>query len=326
MNRLLVLALSLVIASLARAQPDPNAHGIGRNPPEAQPVRPQDPPRRQPPKPDTPENAARRFVGDIAGYFEPSFTFDVAGARVGYFGPDDFEWAFKNLPTIRALSTVKIDNVRVENQTDNEATVSFTLRPLRPNQGEGEAMPVSLVLRREGNPPGPNFNEVKDAWRVVPPPIEDVLAKPLYETPPLQLAAALATRDPRLLLLIQQYRGLSQLKQLGLGALQFSQDYDEFFVFDDAAHERALRPYLKDDALYTIVGTKDVKWRFNDNLSTLSLAQVKESALTVLFYDGEAPADDKLNFRFGDKTLICFADGHCKALSKNELGDLIWKP
>lgn len=174
----------------------------------------------------------------------------------------------------------------------------------------------------------PGFGGLRTLWRVVPPPIEEILAKPLYQAQPLQLLAALATRDPRLLPAIRQYQGLKQLKQLGMGVAQFTQDYDEFYAFDDAAHERALRPYLKDDSLYTIAGTQNEKWHFNDNLSgtALTLTKLNEMARTVLFYDGSAPDSDHLNFRFGGKTLICYADGHCAALSKDELKDLLWKP
>ncbi len=319
MNRILLLALPLLMVSVALAQPDPQAPGMAVNPPEAQPhlhfnV-------------STPEGAVRNFVNDLKSGLEPGLAFDVVGARPGFYGPDDWPGIFEGLGQLHGLRALKVDAVAGTPDGD-EVTVSVTAHLENKGigqQGKPETFPLKLhrgASEADKSVWPPNANN----WRIVPPPIEEVLAKPLYEVQPLQLAAALATRDPRLLPFIRQQLGLSQLKQLGLGALQFVQDYDAFYAFDDAAHERALRPYLKDDSLFTIAGTKDAKWHFNDNLSTLSLAQVKEPALTVLFYDGEAPADDKLNFRFGDKTLIGFADGHCKALTKNELGDLIWKP
>lgn len=286
--------------------------------------------------PDTPEKAARRFVleagqgvtGPVS--FDLSFVANVAGAKVGFYGPDEFEWAFKNLWPLRQIHRSNIEAARVEDQTENEATVFLTLQPQRMEKGivvaDGEAEEVSLALRREDKPLTPDFAMLKNRWRVVPPKIEDVLAKPLFETPPLQLAAALATRDPRLLPLIRNARGMNQLKQLGLGVAQFTQDYDEFYAFDDAAHERALLPYLKDKSLYTIAGTKDEKWRFNDNLSGVSLANIEKFPQTVLFYDGSAPQSDKLNFRWDNRTLVCFADGHVEQLKRDELEKLIWKP
>jgi prepilin-type processing-associated H-X9-DG protein len=317
MNRILVLALPLVLCSVAFAQPDPNAPGLGVNPPEV----------RQHFNVSTPEGAVRDFVQDLKSGFEPGLQFDVVGARPGFYGTDDWPRIFEDLGQLRGLRALKVDTVKGTPEGD-EVTVSITAHLEDKQTGhQGNPETFTLKLHRGASeadksiwPPDAN------GWRVVPPPIEEVLAKPLYETPPLQLAAALATRDPRLLPAIRQYQGLNQLKQLGLGAMQFTLDYDEFYAFDDAAHERALRPYLKDDSLYTIAGTKDQKWHFNDLLSTLSLAKLNEPARTVLFYDGEAPTSDKLNFRFGDKTMIGFADGHCKALSKDELKDLIWKP
>lgn len=323
MNRILLLALPLLMVSVALAQPD------GAKPPAADP--PQNVPQLAPFT--TPKDAAGYFLGAISSGSELNLSAVVAGAPVGYFGSDEWEKVRTELSTLRAIQDLKIDALNVDTQTATDATVTVTAHHEPKEKGGDEQVAPSqkftldLRLEKQATVPGwMNFAGRANVWRVVPPPIEQVLAKPPYETPPLQLAAALATRDPRLLPLIQQGRGLNQLKQLGLGAVQFVQDYDGFYAFDDAAHERALRPYLKDDSLFTIAGTKDAKWHFNDNLSTLSLAQVKEPALTVLFYDGEAPADDKLNFRIGDKTLIGFADGHCKALTKNELGDLIWKP
>ena len=313
MNRvLLVLALPLVLGSVAGAQPPANTP---------------DPPGGVPsnlPTSDTPVGAARLFLYGVGHDPEVWLGQSVAGAKVGFYGPDEWAAAFHELPRLQGLTNLKVDDVKVQKQTGNEATVEVSLG----EQGTiGNPDVVSLQLRREpkiANQPG--LATYAGGWRVVPPPVDDVLAKPLYETPPLQLAAVLATHDPRLLPAIRQYRGLTQLKQLGLGALQLSQDYNETFAFDDAAHERALRPYLKTDSLYTIAGTKDDKWHFNDNLSTLALAQLNEPARTVLFYDGSAPGSDHLNFRFSDKTLIGFADGHCQALSKDELKNLIWKP
>ncbi|BCM91453.1 hypothetical protein IAD21_03326 [Abditibacteriota bacterium] len=313
MKRFLLTTLPLLISSAALAQPDPNGPGMGVNPPEAQIV----------PNPTTPENAVRKFVADLNGNLDIGLTADVVGARVGFYGTDDWEWAFNNMYPLYSVKNLKIDAINVENQTENEATVSLTFRQQRRNN---EPTTATLQLHRNTEAPAPAFGFLKNIWQIVPPTTEDVIAASFAKTPPFQLAAALALRDPKLLPLIRQQRGLNQLKQLGLGAAQFLQDYDEFFAFDDVAHERALFPYLKDAKLFTITGTTSEKWHFNDNLSTLSSARVNEPARTVLFYDGEAPDNDKLNFRFGDKTLIGFVDGHCKAVSKDELGDLIWKP
>lgn len=279
-----------------------------------------------------PEAAVLKFINDLTIGDEISFSSDVVGARVGYYGPDEWNTLLRQMPGLKAFYALKMQAIQVKKQTDDEATVVLSL-------GEdgliGDPDTVSFQVRRvDGGPP--NQPNPPKMWRIVPPSVEEVLGRPLRETPPMQLAAVMALRDPRLFVAMQQQgglnpanlqdQGLSQLKQIALGTFQFVQDYNEIYAFDDAAHERALRPYLKTDSFYTIAGTKGEKWHFNDNLSALPLAKLDEVARTVLFYDGEAPASDKLNFRFDGKTLVGFADGHCKALSKDELKDIIWKP
>lgn len=316
MNRvLLVLALPLMLVSVARAQPDARELQPGLKGPFS-----------------PPEMAVLKFVQDVSIGNEFSFSSDVVGARVGYYGPDEWNVLLRAMPALNAFRALKMQDIRVENQTEDEATVVLSL-------GEeglvGDPDRVSFQVRQVngGSPNQPNPPKV---WRIVPPSVDDVLARPLDKTPLFQLAAVMALRDPRVLAAIEQQgglnqanlqdQGLSQLKQLGLGVLQFVQDYDLYFSFDDAARERAISPYTKNTSLFTIAGTKSEKWHFNDNLSALPMTQVKEPARTVLFYDGDAPSNDHLNFRFDDKTLIGFADGHCKALSKDELKDLVWKP
>lgn len=329
MNRFSLLLLSLLLCGAANAQPDPNAVGMGANPPEARPV--QEVPAQL--APDTPENGARFFFQALTGDDELKMSLAVAGARVGFFGSDEWEKARRDVYAfgLRHLRSSLIDLVTVEARTEDEATVSLVVRTaVVGDKGQivrrGAPERYTLQLRRDPAGTFPGFGGVANVWRVVPPSVEEVLARPFDETPPLQLAAVLALHDPRLLPRVQQQLGLSQLKQLGLGAFQFALDSVERFALDDAGHERALRPYLKVDSLYTIAGTKDEHWHFNDNLSAQPLAALNEPARTVLFYDGSSPDSEHLNFRFNGKTLICFADAHCQARSKEEVADLIWKP
>jgi len=329
MNRtVLALALVMGLPALATAQPDPDARPMAVNPPEgfnlAQLA------------PDTPQNATRCFIQQLSQISEIGLAAMVAGMPIGYFGSDEWTSAFRQGYPANAISGRSVDAVSVVTQTKDIATVEVTMHiQTQDANGQvirGEPQKETLQLRRETVPTIVIPYQLRTFWRVVPPPIEDVLAKPLDQTPPLALSAAFVTHDPRLLAALEpdkgtpQERALNQLKQLGVGAAQFTQDYDEFYVFDDAAHERALRPYLRKDSLYIIPGTKADKWHFNDNLSKMSSAKIKESAQTVLFYDGDAPDSDHLNFRFDGKTGICFADGHAAALSKDEARDLVWKP
>jgi len=329
MNRvLLALALVMAFPSLATAQPDP--------PVQADP-NPQQPVPQPQIQPDTPENAARLFVRAASLDDEFQLSMMVAGARIGYFGNNEWANALSQGYPRSAIANRTIDSVEVvDKPSEDVANVAIKMHWERPNMNGqnlgGEPQKYLLQLRRETLETMPVFQAPKTFWRVVPPPIEDVLAKPLDQTPPLQLTAAIAARDPRLLSYLQletgtvQERATNQLKQLGLGVAQFVQDYELIFALDDAAHERALRPYVKKDSLFTIPETKSEKWHFNDNLSEKSFAKLNDSSKVVLFYDGDAPDSEHLNFRFDGKTAICFADGHAAALSKDEARVLVWKP
>ena len=277
---------------------------------------------------DTPANAVRHFINALNNPWEPNFAMAVAGARVGYYGDDIWNKARMELHPFSVGVNFKVDDATVETQSDTEATVTVTGHKEFRQGNEvkrGATQKYTVQLHHEEMPlPGDGAGQ--DVWRVVPAPIEDVLDKDLFKLSPLSLVATLALRDPRLLPLLQQLLAANQLKQLALGTMQFTQDYQEMYAFDDQAHERALLPYIKSPQLFTIIGTKDEKWRFNDLLAGKSLAALSEVARTVLFYDGDATSTESLHFRFGDKTLIGFADGHVKALSKDELKDIIWNP
>ena len=312
MNRVFLFVFPFLLSLPVWAQPDPNAAGMGDNPPE----RPVVNMNVTVPTNETPEGAVRLLMWGASQGEEIFLGKSVAGAKVGFYGTN--EW----IEASRALVGGEIgDGVGTKARfdvkiTDDRATASVV----------GTGWEDQLQLRREvkiDNQAG--LATFSGGWRVVPPSIEDVLTKPLSDLPPLQLAAVLATRDPRLLPLIRHQGGLTQLKKLGLGVIRFTQDHNEFYAFNEAGLERALRPYVRNiDPLLFVAGTT-TKWRFNDNLSTVALAQLDEPICTVLFYDGTSPNSDQLNFR-GDKTLIGFADGHCAALTKDELKNLIWKP
>ncbi len=91
MNRVLLLALPLLLGSVVLAQPDPQAPGMAVNPPEAQPHF----------NVSTPEGAVRNFVNDLKSGLEPSLAFDVVGARPGFYGPDDWPGIFEGLECVR---------------------------------------------------------------------------------------------------------------------------------------------------------------------------------------------------------------------------------
>lgn len=327
MKRLLLVALPLLFSPAALAQPDPDAQGMGKDMPVTVPALGL--------TLDTPESATRFFLEALRSDNEYNLRLAVSGARPGIYGsPEWHKLRMRNYAS--EIGILEIKGVEVADLTANEAQVTVTGRRKYQDQATERLTRVKyqLSLRRETNLPHPGFWPDQKTWRVVPLATDEVLGKSLPDLPPLPLAATLVLQDPRLLPFwykqegerLYQQQGTSRLKQLGLGAMQFALDYDEVFALDDAARERAMWPYIKNDTLFFIPGTKEEKWHFNDNLSQKDLAAVAEPTRTVLFYDGDGPQTDKLNFRSGDKTLLCFADGHVKSYSKDELQDILWIP
>lgn len=96
---------------------------------------------------------------------------------------------------------------------------------------------------------------------------------------------------------------LSNLKQLGLAAMMYSQDYDEVFppMKDAATLKKVVFPYVKNESVFVQPGT-NVPYRANLYLSRKRLAAIAAPAKMVLFYEAE-PASDHTRG-------VCFADGH----------------
>jgi prepilin-type processing-associated H-X9-DG protein len=117
-------------------------------------------------------------------------------------------------------------------------------------------------------------------------------------------------------------RSMSQLKQLALAALQFTQDWNNIFAFDIEFAEDALRPYMRDNSLWFVAHTGQ-HFKFNSRLSGVSAGALQDPANTVLFYDG---ADEQPVFRYDNLCPICFADGHVKLFDAEGAKKLRWQP
>jgi prepilin-type processing-associated H-X9-DG protein len=103
----------------------------------------------------------------------------------------------------------------------------------------------------------------------------------------------------------------SNLKQLALGALQYSQDFGEKFPPLRTAEEmkKALLPYVKNEALFIHPGTGE-PYQPNPVLSEKRLASIAEPASMVLFYEMSAGDDGHRG--------VAYADGHVKRVSETE--------
>jgi prepilin-type N-terminal cleavage/methylation domain-containing protein/prepilin-type processing-associated H-X9-DG protein len=136
----------------------------------------------------------------------------------------------------------------------------------------------------------------------------------------------------------------SNLKQIGLGALQYAQDYDEKFhhysLSGVGGWQNALQPYIKSTQLYFCPSrTVSDQYAYGYNYyylgngtTSTSLASVTNSAETVMFCDAgksDAPADvsyshvnppqqatytyiNRPDFRHLETCNVLFVDGHVK--------------
>ena len=152
---------------------------------------------------------------------------------------------------------------------------------------------------------------------------------------------------------------MSNLKQIGLGMLQYTQDYDERFLDQDTSipihFGYLLDPYIKSKQIFvcpSAAGTpyavngpypsddRDHVWTanasapggafvsaygMNSSLENLSQAAVTQTALTPMFFDGTAAATVGPSIqtiagqRHFDGSNLCYVDGHAKFQNKGTL-------
>ncbi len=112
------------------------------------------------------------------------------------------------------------------------------------------------------------------------------------------------------------------MKSVGLGVMQFVQDYDEKIDFEPGDFREKLRPYMKDDEAFNSPLTGQ-PYAMNPALSGLNLAQIDSVAQTVLFYDG---SNGRLNFSSDGTAAVLFMDGHVQYVSPEQAANLIWMP
>ncbi len=117
---------------------------------------------------------------------------------------------------------------------------------------------------------------------------------------------------------------LSNTKQIALGCLMYTQDYDEVMPRSAAKYNSLVEPYIKSQTVFQC--PLDVKgaisYSMNANLQNRTLADITNPANTVLLYEGK---NGKIDFRHEGKAAIAFADGHAKLLTEAETKSLIWK-
>lgn len=247
----------------------------------------------------------------------------ISGARIGFFGFK--EWLSYFLAE-RGKASFRLDEIEFEKLATDTARVKISYVLSAPNNvGRADGQPVgpairvidkveTLDLKREGAP----FNQ-GEKWLIVPSELENLKS---YD--PLSIAhiAYFASTRAGVLSQLRGQLSLSRLKQTSMGVMQFLQDYDERYRFENEFWREAVLPYVKNGALLLIPGS-GTPYTFNDNLSDKSIAAINEVAQTVLFYEG---SDEKPIFRYDGKAAICFTDGHVALLTPDEAKTLIWRP
>ena len=125
---------------------------------------------------------------------------------------------------------------------------------------------------------------------------------------------------------------MSNLKQLAMAMLLYSEDYDGQLP-PDSQWRDAIRP--RKNATFGKLRCRLAKWQpwtyaMNRFLSGAK-AQVSEPDAIVLLFDsvpGEknaAAGPEKLAFRHGGRTTVAFLSGHAKAMTKEKALSLNWK-
>lgn len=320
MFRSLVLSGALMLGAVpALAQP------TGR----PEPVAPNEPPVRQV------EATVREFV---TNFNESNIYFNnvdkVFSVRdYGYFGGPDWGESWEKL---RGKLRLEVEKVEVSSLAPTTATtrVSYFWKNNQP-RFRSQTIVENLKLQI-GTPP--NFGQ-KARWQIVPPttpedlqslgiaPRADATGRVILpDNTPVLNGVAQSIANPKTAWGDESSRQTqTNLKQLGLAALQFAQDYDEKYALAPEFYKEALTPYAVRDAnIWTIPATGE-PYTFNGNLSGRSSAnaQLPNSYKVVMFYEGQ---NEKPVFRYGGRAAILFADGHVALVSPDDAKNLVWKP
>ena len=120
-------------------------------------------------------------------------------------------------------------------------------------------------------------------------------------------------------------QSMDRLKQLELALYMFGVDHDGRMDFNQQNLKEKLSPYLKDTVDFVAPGDSPnpVAFAVNPNILGANLLDISSPAQTVAFYLGH---DQKLDFRYGNLSPVCFMDGHVKAVTREEAKNLQWKP
>lgn len=269
------------------------------------------------PRKETPQQQIemdlRAFVAAVNdGHAFNAFPY-IADVRFGFFGATEWHtWWQKTVDRKFTINTVRFDKLEADHAT---VSVEYSLEPRKGKAADTKPQVETLLLRRRINNDAVFAGLRGGLWTIVTP--DKTVDAPWHSLS----WVALCLKQPKDFDPTSEI-ALSHLKQMGLAAFQFVQDYEERFLFDGAHMREALTPYLANTDPFFVPGTQST-WTFNDRLSDLSLAQITEFGKTVMMYEGQ---NEQPIFRYNGKATILYADGHCAMVNREEAKSLKWTP
>lgn len=117
----------------------------------------------------------------------------------------------------------------------------------------------------------------------------------------------------------------SNVKQIELGMLQYTQDHNDTFPKSAAAYKDAIFPYLQSEQLFHCPSDQGgpVDYAMNTKLQGVSTDKIAHPEAVVAVYEGK---NQTLNFRHNGKAVVGFADGHVVEVPEAQAGSLKWTP
>ena len=139
--------------------------------------------------------------------------------------------------------------------------------------------------------------------------------------------ARLMTKSPREMNQQLTQISVNNVKQLLLGILQLTQDYDEIYHFNAANWVEMTMPYVQNKNLFQMPIADDKKsstYTVNPALYGISVSALNEVARTVAIYEaGDGPHG--LNYQYDGQAVVGFVDGHVEMIGPDDLPKLIWE-
>lgn len=247
---------------------------------------------------------------------------------------------------VKCLFEVKPDPVIVEMERElreqaKRDKITFAIDEVRAEAGGSGADEVTVSVRGTVTPPQPGTNlsgrlrlrRGGADWKIVPADPQTLMEA--IKTPEKNSALLLTSMLAYPGVLVEARKKAretactSNLKQIALAAMMFAQDYDDKFAFKPATFQKALLPYIKNEAVFRCPehskngAVASPSYVMNSHLAGKAVARLKVPARTVLFFEATA---GKMDFRHDGRAGVAFADGHVALVTPEQAKTLRWQP